>query len=124
MARPHNFQFTRRMSSGVSGRGYMHLRADASIIEATQCDARLPRLVRGGQRWSEEEVGGGRRRLEEVGDCFLCPFWRRWPLLWASAASSFLSGDGGSDAKWLLYALRRLRGRSGGHGAATTTDNR
>ena len=73
MARLCNFRLTRWILSGVGGRGWTCLRADATIVDATQRNARLPCWVGGGQRRSEEEVGGGRSLAGEVGDGFLNP---------------------------------------------------
>ena len=113
MARLCNFRLTRRMSSGVGGRGWTRFRAEVIIVKAMQRNARLPR-----------RVGGGRRRSERVDNCVFGLFWRRLSLPRASTASRFLSGNRGNDAKWLRYALRKLRGGSEGRAASTTMEDR
>ena len=86
-----SLELTRSITSGVGGSGRRLLRADATIVDATKRDPRLPPWV-GGGRWRRGRGvdGGLRTDMRRVGDVFC----GRWSLSRASPSSldSFAGG--------------------------------
>ena len=103
-----SLELTRSISSGVGGLGRLFFRADATSVDATKRDPRLPPWV-GGGRWRLRRgvYGGLRMDRRRVGDFI------RWRRLFLRASTSSLDlFAGGRESCWLRCSERRLQSGS------------